>query len=243
MIKELEKLVKTANAININISQAFYLWALKEGLSLKVDISRNDLSFLVNLDLVNGDRLSKTGEDFLNSIEFEHNSSLEINGNLPKLNSQTGEIVKRLAIHFLGNRLTEKEFSKLSAYVKNDLQVPFFFMFFEMFPTADSKKNEAWDKHFGATWDNVTLRKVTAGSIKKLNKIWKSKDFGIFLLGTHMFIQESFNENSGKYFIKSIENYFKEYQHWYDTAEEQLNQGKLDHIVKESKTKTNTFIL
>jgi len=244
MIKELELIIKTANTIDINITQSVYLWSIKESVNLSgINISRDDLAFLVHLGLIENNKLTGIGEEFLNNVEYNYNSSLTVNGNLPKINSHTGEILKKLAVHFLDNRLTQQESNKMSSYVKNTLQIPFFYMFFEMFPTSDSKKNEAWDKHFGVTWDNVTLRKITNGSIKKLNQIWKAKDFGIFLLGTHMFIQESFNENSGKYFIKSIDNYFKEYQHWYDAAEESINKGKLDHLIKESKNKTNTFIL
>jgi len=244
MIKELEKIIKTAQAVNINITQSFYLWSVKEKVSLNFNISRNDLKFLMVLGVIKNNELTDLGEDLLNEIEKMCDSSLKVNEKLPKLNSQTAELVKRLAVHFLSNRLTDKEVERMSGYVKNNLQIPFYFMFFEMFPTSDSVKNGPWDKHFGTTWDNVTLRRITEGTIKKLNQIWKTKDFGIFLLGTHMFIEQSYNENSNKYFIKSIENYLKEYKHWYEIAEDSLSQGKLDHLLNNSnKSTSNTFIL
>lgn len=159
------------------------------------------------------------------------------------LTKETGELIKRLSQHFLGDMFQGIEYKKYNEACNNDLfMASCLFIFLQMFPSSDPDKNKHWNQHFQTTWDNVTLRRLTPMTLRNFKKIYKSKDIGLFLIGTYIFIQQSFNTKSDKYFIKNLENYFKEYKYWYDQAEEMLKSGKLDYIVKKKENKSTTNI-
>jgi hypothetical protein len=240
----ISKIIKLSKSIDINYSQSLYLLNLKFGLNENVLISNTDLLKLVELDLVNNNQLTTIAHSLFDIILSDKDEEITPNKSLyPRLSLHSGNIVKDLAKTFLKN-LNDKEHQRLNVYVKNPIQVPFLFIFLELFPTADKSKNKVWNEHFETDWDNVTLRRISPGSIKKFNQIWKSKDIGLFLLGTYMFIVSSRNDNSNKYFIKSLENYFKEYEYWYNLAQEKLDENKVNSLSKkESVHKTNTNLL
>jgi len=240
------KIIKLSKSIDINYAQSLYLLNLKFGLNENVLIANVDLLKLIELDLVNNNQLTTIGHNLLDIILSDKEEQEVIHNNLyPKLSLASGDIVKDLAKTFLKN-LDDKEYKRLSVYTKNPIQIPFLFIFLELFPTADKSKNKIWNEHFETDWDNITLRRISAGSIKKFQKIWKSKDIGLFLLGTYIFITSSRNENNNKFFIKSLENYFKEYDYWYNVAADKLNDYSPKNTIslpKESRHKTNTNVL
>mgnify|MGYP000966016475 FL=1 len=54
---------------------------------------------------------------------------------------------------------------------------------------------------------------------------------GVFLFGTYLFIQSCIREN--KTFVKTITNYAKEYQEWYDEALERIAKApNVDSLFK-----------
>jgi hypothetical protein len=160
----------------------------------------------------------------------------------PIFNRETGELIKRFAGHFLGDSMKGAMYKEyMKATNGDEFKAGVLFIFMGMFPTASKDKNTLWEKHFKHNWTNVTLRRLTPMTLRNFNKIWNSKDIGIFLLGTYLFIQGCKNEGNGSYFIKNLENYFKEWKHWYQEAEEILQSGQLNGITqKQSKPKTNT---
>lgn len=137
---------------------------------------------------------------------------------LPKLSAESAVFVKTLAQHLLKNKATKENLEKLQKYCKNPLSLPFFLLFLELFPTSDKAKNKDWEMLFGAEYQGVTLRKVSEGTAKKFEKIIKTKDIGIFLAGTYQHILESYNKEKQQYYPKAIENYFKEWEHWYENS-------------------------
>lgn len=144
---------------------------------------------------------------------------------LPKLSADTGVFVKTLAENLLPGRYTKEELTKVEKYCENPWNLPFLFLFLELFPTADKQKNANWEKLFSAEYDGVTLRKISAGTAKKFERIIKTRDVGIFLAGTYQHILESYSGKNGKYYPKAIENYFKEWEHWYDNASVKISKA------------------
>jgi hypothetical protein len=243
----INKILKLAKSIQINYNQALYLLSLKFNPNEIVIINNVDILKLIELELVQSNKLTVTGENLLNVILKDDIKSIDNSDKYlyPKISSESGVIIKDLAKVFLKDRLDEKEYTRLSLHIKNPVQVPFFFLFLELFPTADKNKNKVWDEHFQTEWDNVTLKRISPGSVKKFEQIWKFKDIGLFLLGTYMFIASSRNEKTNKYFIKSLENYFKEYEHWYNLAGEKIEDYSKANISKQKESiyKTNTNVL
>ena len=141
----------------------------------------------------------------------------------------------------MGDRLTGKEFEKLLSYNKNHIAIPYLFMFLEMFPTTDDKRNAAWNRNFQVQWDGVTLRRCTVGTARKFQAIWKSHDIGLFLMGTYLFIIGSYDKKQDRFFVKSIDNYLKEWKTWYNEAKDRVEDGRLDKFTKGNRS--NTFVI
>jgi hypothetical protein len=245
MKRAIDNIVLVKEKFQISVTQAVFLLAMNEGID-GIDIDPNDLIFLINEGHVNGNKLSvETRDDIEKLIEVQTVGKVRKNIGVtyPVLTKETGEIVKKLAVTFLGDRLDGKEFDRVEAYFPNNvLMVPFFFMFLQMFPSSLEAKNKHWEKKFGAKWTQATLRRMSTGTANKFKQIWKTKDMGLFLLGTFLFIQHSYSQESDKFFIKKIENYLKEYQMWYEMAEDALETGKLDHLTKKVHQKSNTYV-
>jgi len=248
MKESIEKVINISRTLRITCNQSLFLLAVREGI-YTVDLPSDELLDLVQKGYMKGNQVSHTAvtalEDALKEVKKEQVKVAKANAEYPNLTADTGQIVKRLATHFLADRCTSKEISRLNSYTKNPYMIPYMFMFLQMFPTSDANKNKAWDKHFSTKWTNVTLRRMTAGTARKFKQIWKSKDIGLFLLGTYLFIQQSYNEESETYYIKNIENYLGEWETWYNEAEDMLGRGELSGLTKRKakSTSTNTVTL
>jgi len=138
---------------------------------------------------------------------------------IPKLSKKSGKFLKDLAASLMKDKATKEELELLAKYCKNTLALPFFFLFLQIFPTANRAKNKEWEKLFGAEYKGVTLRKATLGTAKKFETIIKTKDVGILLAGAYQHIVQSYNSESKQYYPKALENFFKEWEYWYDNAE------------------------
>jgi hypothetical protein len=240
-MKELiEGVINVSKSSKLTCNQALFLIACNNNI-FNIDIPSEELLELIQRGYIKNNSLTELGINVLTKKINKTKENEKILNNLyPILTEDTGEITKRLAKHFLGNRLTAEEFSKISDYTSNQIMIPFIFIFLEMFPTANKTKNVAWNKHFDTTWDNVTLRRISNGTVRSLEKIWKKKDIGLFLLGTYLFIKGSYNESSGKYFIKNIENYLEEHDHWYNEANDLLISGNLEQFTKKEVAKSQS---
>lgn len=100
-----------------------------------------------------------------------------------------------------------------------------YLIFLFMFPVA-GEHNKKWERHFFDKFEykGARLRVRSKGTATAFKRIVKTKDMGIFLFGTYLFIKSCIREN--KTFVKTISNYTKEYQEWYDEAEEQISKAK-----------------
>lgn len=245
MKRAIDNIILVKEKFQLSVNQAVFLIAMKEGID-GIDIDPKDLITLINEGHVNGNRLSHetyTTIEKLIEVKTVGQVKKNIGVTYPILTTETGELVKKLAKHFLGDRLNGKEFSRVEAYFPNNaLQVPFFFMFLQMFPSSDETKNKHWEKKFNYKWNQATLRRMSVGTANKFKQIWKTKDMGLFLLGTFLFIQHSYNAEQDKFFLKKIENYMKEYQDWYNMAEDKLEKGELSHLVIKAKSQSNTYV-
>lgn len=232
-------------SLDVSVNQSLYLVSLKEGMN-NVTIDSSELINLIENGHVTGNSITPETLVDINTIcKVNTVASVKKQTGVvyPKLTAETAEITKKLAKHFLGDMLTGVEFGRIESYVPNNvIQVPFLFMFMQMFPSSVKGKNKHWDKKFAHEWDNVTLRRLSVGTANKFKQIWKTRDIGLFLLGTYLFIQNSYDAASGKFFLKSIEKYLNEYQTWYETAEDNLRSGKLDHLLVKHTHSSNTFV-
>lgn len=111
------------------------------------------------------------------------------------------------------------------AYLSGEELIAYhYIIFLFMFPTYGDV-NKRWEKHFtGQEYKGARLRVRSKSTATAFKKIAKSKDMGVFLYGTYLFIQSCIREN--KTYIKTIKNYMREYREWYDMAEEAIKKAK-----------------
>lgn len=247
MRETLELIIGLGGILELTPSQTLFLLSRKDGVD-GMEISSDELEDLINRGYIRGERVSPNFRaDLIVATKAYERGQLEIvkeNDINPKLSYESAQIIKRLAPAFLSNRCTAVEVNRLLAYNKNIKAIPYLFMFLQMFPTSDAKKNESWNKIYGTTWTNVTLRRLTQGTSRKFKEIWKKKDIGLFLLGTHLFILQSYNSDSEVYYIKNMENYFNEWEVWYNEAEDRVKSGVYAEFTKNQNVKhTNTYAI
>ena len=247
MRQELEKIVNVSRILRITCNQALFLIAITEGV-YTVDLPGAEMLELVQKSFMKGNQISTEGYDkvqeALSGAKKKEIEKVKADSRYPIITEDTAEITKRLAGHFLKEGLSEKEFDRLSAYNKNPIAIPFLYIFLQMFPTSNIQKNKIWNKQFDTVWEGVTLRRMTPGTARKFQEIWKKRDIGLFLLGTYLFIEGCKEREGDKYFVKKIENYLAEYEHWYNEAKDMLDAGKLDAFThREVKRGANTIVI
>jgi len=231
----------------LSTTQILYLISLEYNLiHSNVDIYPEELVSLIQKEYIFQGRITKLGSSILKYKEPEVNTTkIAIDSTLPRITEPTANIVKRLSTHFLGDMFKGNDYKSYNEHCDNPIMAPFFFMFMNMFPTSNSERNKHWNKHFDTVWTNVNLRRVTTMTTKKFKQVWKTKDIGLFLLGTYLFIQGSHNQEKNVYFVKSLENYWKEYDYWYETAQEMLLRGELKNFTQPQKPQhqSNQFVI
>jgi hypothetical protein len=201
----------------------------------------NDILYFMKKGYLHNGKVTAEGWKLMELKEQVRNNV--INSTLPILTDETANITKRLAKHFLGDMFKGTDYKQYNEVCGNAIMAPFFFMFMNMFPSSNLDKNKHWNTHF-TVWTNVNLRRITGMTVKNFKKVYKTKDMGLFLLGTYMFIKESHNQEKNQYFVKNLENYWREYEYWYNRAEEMLNNGQLADFTRPQKVvDTNNIIM
>lgn len=231
---------------NITHSQVLFLMYCNEKLNnTAVFISNEDLVDLIEKQYIFQGRITKLGSMILEYKEPVTTVCPAIEATLPRLTEDTSNIVKRLAGHFLNDMFKGKEYKRYNEDCGNAIMAPFFFIFMNMFPSSNIDSNKHWNKHFDTVWTNVNLRRVTNMTVKNFKKNWKSKDIGLFLLGTYLFIKGSHNQEKNVYFVKSLENFWKESDYWYEMAEDLLEKGELSSFTTTQKPQhqSNQFVI
>ena len=240
--KDIETIVYVSETLELTCNQVLFLMGHINDV-ITVSIPSEELLELVQKGYYRNNRITTTGIEDIEitskNMSAAKNDKARMNTSYPLLTRETVEIVKALAKHFHRGELTAKEIQHLNSYTDNLMSIPFMFMFLQMFPTADAKKNAAWETHFGANGSGVTLRKMSRGTARKFATIWRKKDMGLFLLGTYLFVKQSYSSESDKYYVKNIENYLAEWEHWYQQAQEQMEAGLLDRFIKKAKPSGN----
>jgi hypothetical protein len=242
MKEAVKEILRVAELLDISLSDALFVTSLIYG-TTAVPIDKERLIVLIDKGIVVGNQVDRDIIEALNEVKKPRKAVAIF---MPILCSGSADITLKLIDAMCPNGVPEEDFLKYSSFTKNEALIPFLHVFFSLFPSNNPKRNVAWDAHFGIPWKGNTRRVVTGNVIKKLEKVFKSKDAGMVLYALYTHIKESYSENNGvgNYYMKNINNYLKESDSWYDMVGEQLKEGKLDHMLSgKSKSKSNMFIL
>ena len=129
----------------------------------------------------------------------------------------------------------------LDTYLNGDERyLKLYLCFLYMFPGVTN--NEKWDRHFGVIYDNVTLRRKSMGSIKKLIKIFETKKYDnlTYLTGVYLFIEEGISLQRKKAYVRKMETFFREDKDWYGAAEEYLQENTIGDLLDPTRRTKQT---
>ena len=244
MKETVKEILRISDLLDISISDAIFVTSLIYG-TTAVPIEKENLINLIDKGIVVGNSVDRSIIEALNEVKKPRKAVAIF---MPILCSESADITIRLLDAVCPDGVPEDDFMKYKGFTKNEALIPFIHVFFSLFPSNNRKKNLAWENHFKVVWKGNTRRVVTGNVIKKLEKIFRSKDAGIVLYALYTHITESYSESNGSgtgnYYMKNINNYLKESGSWYDMVSDQLKEGKLDHLLTtKNKVKSNMFIL
>lgn len=217
----------------IDSEQALYL--IYNERAIDYPITSKKLLELTKLKYIVSGRVGKI-------LMEEENTKLALKGTIvPIYNSEISKKITPLLFKYLG--VVDPETNKLrfpggedsvqhtaDNYLGGEGLIAYHFLIFlYMFPSSDNFKNKynrKWEHHFfdNFSYSGPRLRVRSKSTATAFKKIVKTKDMGIFLYGTYLYIKSCIREN--KAYIKSITNYTKEYHEWYDEAEEVIKKAK-----------------
>lgn len=213
----------------IDQEQALYLIYTDKSIAYPLPAAK--LFELTKLKYIVSGRVGKT-------LLIEENIKLNIKGTIkPIYNSEISKQIPAKLVMLLGVVNTETNKLRFPGgedsvvytadnYLGGEGLIAYHYLIFLfMFPVA-GEYNKKWERHFFEKFEykGARLRVRSKGTATAFKRIVKTKDMGIFLYGTYLFIKSCIREN--KTFVKTISNYTKEYQEWYDEAAEQIAKAK-----------------
>lgn len=220
----------------INADQALYL--IYTSREISYPIKATDLLKLTKLKLIVGGKIGK-------SLLLEENIKLGVKGTIkPMYNS---EISKSIPAKICGYVCVKNPITNGLLFPSGEASIQHtadnflggegliayhYLIFLFMFP-IEGDTNKRWEKHFNNSfvYHGARLRVRTRGSGSAFKKIARKKDMGIFLYATYLFIKSSIREN--KAYVKTISNYLREYDEWYNEAEIKIKKAKnLDSLFR-----------
>ena len=226
---------KEANRYKLTISQYSYLLAhvvydKKIKIRLEEMVVLMDKGYIVNDEVT--DKAYTTIKRKLDRQAKEVRTVI--------LTEETSALLNCIAKKFWKNY--SREFDLLKNYFSVD-RIPYVYLFFQLFPTSDRNKNNEWNKEFEVVWTNATLRRMSKGTAAKLNNIMDKYDYGLFIFGTFNYIRETRNEESGKYYITTMEKYLTNlWRDNYDKMVYKNNSKDFNGVIDRHKLTSNIVI-
>jgi len=225
----LENLQKALNQKIINAEQAMYLIYLNSGLDYP--IKKLSLTKLVALKYVHNNKVDKqlfseisnrSGMSGTIKAIYKYPLSQEVVIHLTKLLCVTVPGTKKIQFPNEDDSL-ENTANKFLA--KEGLIAHHFIIFLFLFPIK-AKTNRKWERHFFGSriykGARIRVRSKATGTL--FRKAVKTRDMGVFLYGTYLYMQSCIQED--KAYVKTIKNYMAEFEDWYDEAEDLIKNAK-----------------
>lgn len=211
----------------IDKEQALYLIYTYNSIDYPIDAV--PLFELTKLKYVVGNKIGK-------ELLIENNINLSLSGTIKAFyESEISKQIPQKLLHLVCSKgekpgsvyLPDNEQSiqtTADVYLdKEGLIAHHYIIFLNLFPTI-KEKNRKWEAHFtGFPYKGVRLRIRSKRTGKAFKRIAKTRDMGVFLYGTYLFIQSCIREN--KTYIKTIPHYLEEYEDWYEEAKEAINKS------------------
>jgi len=110
-------------------------------------------------------------------------------------------------------------------YFKGDKTAARYFIIFRsLFPVRDKRANVKWNRHFGFTYDGMTLWDSHVRVAKKFHEFYRKKDIGLFIAGAYLYATDTTDLENEKCWMTKPYKFMNNYEQWYDLAEETAKQ-------------------
>jgi len=109
--------------------------------------------------------------------------------------------------------------------------IPFTETIIGLFPSSEHQTNKGWEYLYGIAFNETSRREVSKEVINHLKGLFIKKDFKpeIYIMSVYLYVKSSIKE--GKSFVKSISNFFKSEDEWYDKAEIEIKGKSKKQII------------
>jgi len=222
----LDNIYGELEAGNLTETQAVYLIYTRQEMSFP--ISSELLIDLVDKGFIKGNKVAKkllTADVKSNPIlsgtieaKYDLKLSKEVVKKLCSLLCVTKPGTKQILLPGDGEPI---EYTA-KTYLRSEGLIAYHYIIFLFLFPVKGASNRRWEKHFtGVEYTGTRLRlrsKANGATFLRLAKKW---DMGAFLYGTYLYIKSSIQGD--KSFIKSVPNYLKEADAWYDEAYHLIN--------------------
>lgn len=110
-------------------------------------------------------------------------------------------------------------------YFKGDTTITRYYLIFRaLFPKKDKSENKKWNKHFGFTYDGITLWDSSMLVAKKFLSVYRKVDMGIFILATYEAVKDGIDFEHQKSFMQKPGKFLNSYHDYLLTAVEKAEK-------------------
>lgn len=207
----------------LTLDQAVYLLASLH--SIDWELSGADALSLVNKGLIRDNKVNqtilfRTRPPIQGVLDFNTESK-------PRGTEETLRMAHNLETKLVPAIHLADAYRKTTAdeFFKGDLTVAKYFIIFRhMFPVRDIKANVLWNRHFGFSYNGITLWDSHIRVSKKFHEIYRKKDIGLFLSGAYYCVSDSLDAEHEKCFMTKPYKFLLAFEPWYETAKERLEE-------------------
>lgn len=217
----------------LTLDQATYLLASIHNIDW--ELSGADALSLVNKGLIKDNKVNQT---ILFRTRPPIQGVLDVNvESKPHGTEETLRMAHNLEIKLVPGIHLTNEYRKRIAdeFFKGDLTIAKYFIIFRhMFPVRDIKANILWNKHFGFSYNSITLWDSHIRVAKKFHEIYRKKDIGFFLAGAYYCVSDSLDAEHEKCYMTKPYKFLLAFEPWYETAIERLEEKQRAIVVSET---------
>jgi hypothetical protein len=213
----------------LTLDQAIYLLATIENIDW--ELTGADALALVSKGLIRDNQVNQT---LLFRTRPPVQGVLDLNTeSIPRGTDETLKLAHNLETKLVPSHHLTSEYRKVVAdeYFKGDLSIARYFIIFRhLFPVRDIKSNANWNKHFGISYQGISLWDSHVRVAKRFWELYRKKDIGLVLAGLYYYVADSVDLESEKCYVTKPYKYLLAYEPWYETAKERLDAKKREQI-------------
>jgi hypothetical protein len=221
-IYELRDIIKEHG---LTLEQAIYLLASLHDIDW--ELTGADALSLISKGLIKDNKVNQT---VLFRTRPAIQGTLDFNSeSVPKGDEETLRLAHNLEAKFVPSAHLTEDYRKKIAdeFFKGDKSVARYFIIFRhLFPVRDLKANSTWNKHFGFSYNGISLWDSHVRVAKKFHEIYRKKDIGLFLSGAYHCVRDSIDLDSERCFMTKPYKFLLAFEPWYETARERMDEAK-----------------